>query len=283
MSRCGGLDSVFQPILSDNELHEEKSDMTARGYGVAGALDRKLVAALASHAESAGYRTFWANDTENGDGLDALRVAVSTTSVIRFGVGVIPIDRVSAAEIAERVKRYDLPEDRLTIGIGSGGLKAGALAAVERGARDLKRLTAARIVLGGLGPKMVALAVEEADGVLLNWLTPEYAAAQVSARRQSNPAAWLAAYVRVGLTGGGADRVLEEGARYAGYPAYGAHFKRMGVKPEATSAYGDAGAVHATLARFDASGVDESIVRAVAATETLDDYLAVLNAAAPNG
>jgi alkanesulfonate monooxygenase SsuD/methylene tetrahydromethanopterin reductase-like flavin-dependent oxidoreductase (luciferase family) len=257
--------------------------MTTRGFGVAGALNRDLVAALACEAEAAGYATFWANDTESGDGLDAIRVAASTTKTIRFGVGVIPVDRVPAAQIAERVKRYGLPEDRLTIGIGSGGLKAGVLAAVRLAAEELKQLTTARIVIGALGPKMVTMAVQSSDGAVLNWLTPEYAAETAANCRLLNPETWLAAYVRVGLTGKGADRVIEEGARYARYPAYGAHFDRMGVKPEATSAYGDPDSILAKLAEFDASGVDETVVRAIAAEETRADYLAVLNAAAPRG
>lgn len=257
--------------------------MTARGFGIAGALDRSIVAALAGDAEQSGYATFWANDTENGDGLDAIRAALATTLRIRFGVGVIPVDRVPAKEIAARVKRYGLPEDRLTIGIGSGGLKQGSLEAVKNAAEELPDLITARIVIGALGPKMVALSGEASNGALLNWLTPEFAANLADECRRTNPSAWVAAYVRVGLTGAGADLVLKEGTKYAGYPAYGAHFKRMGVEPETTSAYGEPAAIQAKLARFDASGIDETVVRAIASTETLDAYRDVLKAAAPHG
>jgi hypothetical protein len=257
--------------------------MTTRGFGVAGALDRAIVAALAGDAERAGYATFWANDTENGDGLEAIRTALATTTSIHFGVGVIPIDRVTAAEIADRVKRYGLPEDRLTIGIGSGGMRQGALAAVKNATEELEGLTSARIVIGALGPKMVALSGEASNGALLNWLTPEFAAKLAGACREKNPDAWVAAYVRVGLTGKGADLVVQEGTRYAGYPAYGAHFKRMGVEPEATSAYGEPAEIQNKLAQFDSSGIDETVVRAIAAAETLDAYRDVLKAAAPHG
>jgi hypothetical protein len=261
----------------------EEDELTTRGFGVAGALDRAIIAALAGDADRAGYATFWANDTENGDGLDAIRAALATTSSIRFGVGVIPIDRVPATEIASRVKRYGLPEERLTIGIGSGGLKRGALEAVKHAAEELARRTTARIVVGALGPKMVALSGESSGGALLNWLTPEFAARSAAACREHNSAAWVAAYVRVGLTGIGSELVIREGSRYAGYPAYGASFKRMGVQPEATSAYGEPAIIQAKLALFDASGIDETVVRAIAAAETLDAYRDVLKAAAPHG
>jgi hypothetical protein len=40
----------------------------ARGFGVAGALDHRIVAEVAAAAEAAGYASFWANDTPGGDG-----------------------------------------------------------------------------------------------------------------------------------------------------------------------------------------------------------------------
>jgi alkanesulfonate monooxygenase SsuD/methylene tetrahydromethanopterin reductase-like flavin-dependent oxidoreductase (luciferase family) len=256
--------------------------MATRGFGIAGALDRAIIAELATAVEATGYATFWANDTEEGDGLDAVRVAFEASRSLRFGVGVIPVDRVSPAEIARRVKAYGLPEDRLTIGIGSGGLKQGALAAVEEAATQLRGLTEARVVVGALGPKMVALSGKASDGVLLNWLTPEYAATLTDLCRTASQNAWVAAYVRVGLSGKGQERVVAEGARYATYPAYKSHFDRMHVDPPETCALGDAAAIQTRLATFDASGVDETVVRAIAGHETVEDYLSVLMAAVPH-
>lgn len=257
--------------------------MATRGFGIAGALDHTIVRELASAAAASGYTTFWANDTEQGDGLDAIRAALEATTSMRFGVGVIPIDRVAPAEIAARMRRYGLPEDRLTIGIGSGGLKKGALAAVEGAVTQLRGLTTARVVIGALGPKMVAMSGQASDGVLLNWLTPSYAATLTDLCREAAPAAWVATYVRVGTTGRGAERARAEGARYATYPSYKAHFDRMGVDPSETCALGDRTAIQETLNAFDASGVDQTVVRAIAAAETAKDYLDVLNAASPRG
>lgn len=257
--------------------------MTQRGIGIAGALDRQIVGELAEAAEHAGYATFWANDTDEGDGLDALRAAVASTRKIRFGVGVIPIDRVAPAEIVRRIKQYELPEERLTIGIGSGGLGRGALAAVEGAATQLRGQTRARIVIGALGPKMVALSGKAADGALLNWLTPDHAREMTELMRTSAPNAWVGAYVRVGLSGAGERRVAAEGDRYASFPSYKANFDRMGAAPLETCAHGEPEAVQARLSAFDQAGLDETIVRAIAATETLTDYLEVLKAAAPHG
>lgn len=260
------------------------SRTATRGFGVAGALDREIVAQLATESESHGYSTFWANDTEQGDGLEALKAAAGSTKAIRLGVGVIPIDRIPAVEIAARIKKYDLPEDRLSIGIGSGGLKKGALAAVKQAAEDLSHLTPARVVIGALGPNMVAAAGQASDGVLLNWLPPQYAAVMSQlVRSQASGPRWVGAYVRVAVAGPGVKRLQDEGARYASYPSYGAHFERMGVLPDATCAFGTTEDIQSKLVKFDASGIDETVVRAVAASESVDAYLDVLKAAAAHG
>src|SRR5262245_36414417 len=176
----------------------------ARGFGIAGTLDHEIVSELAAAAEDLRFSTFWANDTPNGDGLASLAVAASRTSTIRLGVGVIPIDRKGAQEIVGQIKRLALPEDRLTIGIGSGGLFKGSLDAVWDAARELKSGLRARVLIGSLGPKMTALGGSGADGALLNWLTPEYAvtSAQIvrdAASRAGHPATHVSAYIRVAL------------------------------------------------------------------------------------
>ena len=146
-----------------------------RGFGVAGALPHDIVRELAPAAEAAGYRTFWVNDTPNGDGLASLQVAAEATSTIQLGIGVIPLDRQSAMTIARQVEALGLPQERVLVGIGSGSQKGG-LQRVWDGAQELEQALQAVIIVGALGPKMCALAGGGSDGVLLNWLTPSYVA-----------------------------------------------------------------------------------------------------------
>ena len=87
---------------------------------------------------------------------------------------------------------------------------------------------------------MCHLAGEVADGVLLNWLTPEHARTSAEWVRAGAAAAQrrpprLAAYVRVAVGASSAARLEAEGARYDAIPAYAAHFARMGVPPVATA------------------------------------------------
>lgn len=259
--------------------------MAQRGFGVAGALDHAIIEQLAPAAEAAGYATFWVNDTPNGDGLAALSVAAAETHTIRLGVGVIPIDRKPADAIARQVAKLGLPEDRLIIGIGSGGLSRGAIDAVRAEALALRDDTSAMVTIGALGPRMCELAGEVSDGALLNWLMPDYvptlsAVVRLGARRVQRPDPWIAAYVRVALAGSAEERLRSEAERYEGYPAYAAHFARMGVAAIATCVMGERDGIQQGLASFENSA-DEVVVRAITSTETVDAYRALLDASAP--
>jgi alkanesulfonate monooxygenase SsuD/methylene tetrahydromethanopterin reductase-like flavin-dependent oxidoreductase (luciferase family) len=262
--------------------------MAERGYGITGGLDPAIVRVIAPAAEAQGYATFWANDTPRGDGLATLAEAARVTRTIRLGVGVVPIDRQPAATLLRRLEELEVPLDRLMLGIGSGGEKgADAIALVRAGCMVLTGASAARVVVGALGPKMTALAGEASDGALLSWLTPRQAEESAAAVREAASAAgrprpWVASYFRVALGQDALPRLQAEAERYAGYPAYAAHFRRMGVQGIETCVFGeDAATIQTGLARFDAV-LDETVVRAITAEETAEAYLTLLRAAAPS-
>lgn len=256
-----------------------------RGFGVAGAMPHDLVRSLATAAEAAGYRTFWVNDTPDGDGLAALAEAAAAAASIRVGIGVIPLDRQAPERIAARVAALALPVDRLTLGVGSGRA-AGGLDRVRRGAVALAEQTGAEIVVGALGPRMCAIAGEVADGVLLNWLTPKHAARSIELVERAASAVGRArprvdGYVRTALGREAIERLRAEGDRYASYPAYGDHFRRMGADPIETGvAEREAARIAPALVPFDRV-FDETVVRAITADESEAAYLALLRAAAP--
>lgn len=257
----------------------------ARGFGVAGALPAEIVMLLASAAEAGGYRTFWVNDTPGGDGLAKLQAAARATSSIRLGVGVIPLDRQPADVIARRVVELDLPQDRLSIGIGSGG-QQDALKRTGAGALHLQTALKAEIIIGALGPRMCALAGSHANGVLLNWLTPAYVGPSArivvdSAEQAGRLDPSLYGYVRTALGPAATSVFMDEAARYGSYPSYAANFARMGTPAEGTAVTGDTPAeIQAGLARY-AYDLDETVVRAITGAETGEAYLELLTAAAP--
>jgi len=158
-----------------------------------------------------------------------------------------------------------------------------ALARVRDGVAAIRKSLTTRIVVAALGPKMCELAGQVADGVLFNWLTPEYARrsaelVRAGARAAGRPVPRTYAYVRVALGPGAAERLGEEGGRYAAIPAYGAHFVRMGVKPADTAIAATSPEGLKTALAAWRGAVDEIVLRAIVAHDTVEDHLTLLRA-----
>ncbi|CAN5602658.1 hypothetical protein BH23CHL4_BH23CHL4_05700 [soil metagenome] len=255
--------------------------MTRRGFGVAAAIPVGLIGPLAKAAEDAGYSTFWVNDTPGADGIQALGHAAAATSSIRLGTGVIPLDRRSPEAIAASVNDASLPVERLVIGIGAGGVHLGSLDMVERGIGGIQQLTGGEVAIGALGMKMVGLAGRLADGVILNWMTAEWALRSAEIARGSDrlEPVEIIGYVRTALQESRA-KLEAEANRYSSFPAYARHFHRMGVPAIETCVIGSSQAIAVSLQAFDAV-LEETVVRAIVSEESLDSYLAVLNAGLP--
>ncbi|MDQ3694853.1 MAG: LLM class flavin-dependent oxidoreductase [Chloroflexota bacterium] len=256
-----------------------------RGFGVAADVPLEMIRELAAATEAAGYRTFWVNNPANGDGLAILKAAAEVTATIRLGVGVIPLEHVPPDQILERLLAHRLPQERVTLGIGSGR-RPGAISRVRQAGEQLRAETATTVVVGALGPQMLRVAGEAADGVLLNWLTANYvvtAAEQTirAAAAADRPRPRIDAYVRCALGPDALTRLQAEGERYTAIPQYGAHFTRMRVRAVDTAVVGLApDAIQRGLAEFDGK-LDEVVLRAIVAEETLANYRALLEAGAP--
>ena len=256
------------------------------GYGFAlfAATAPEIIRACAREAEALGYTSFWVNHPGKTDGLGALALAAGETRRVELGVGVIPLHTRGPASIVEGVRTHTLPLDRLLLGIGSPNPQS--LQRVRDGVAALKKDLKTRVIVAALGPKMCRLAGEVADGVLFNWLTPEYAkksADEVRAGAQSagRPAPRLCAYVRLAIGGPAAAKVKEEADRYTAIPAYGANFERMGVKADSTAiAVAKPEDVRPALAKWKGV-IDEVIFRAIVANDTVEENLALVRAAKP--
>lgn len=259
---------------------------TRRGFGIAAAVAPEVVLATAELAEQLGYDSFWVNDTPNGDGLAALAQAATVTQRIKLGVGVIPLSRRTPEQIAEQTRALGLPLDRLMLGVGSGA-PDGALARVRAGVRVLKAELDTQVFVAALGPKMSRLSGEEADGVLFNWLTPTHAETSAGWVREAaaaagRPAPVLATYVRVALGEAAHQRLRRESDRYGGIPAYGAHFRRMGTSGyDASIPANDPAEIASGLRAWDGV-LDEIVVRAITANDTVDETLELVRAGAPS-
>jgi alkanesulfonate monooxygenase SsuD/methylene tetrahydromethanopterin reductase-like flavin-dependent oxidoreductase (luciferase family) len=256
----------------------------ARGFALFAGIAPETLGACAREAESLAYSSFWVNHPGRLDGLQALGVAAGATTRIALGIGVIPLHTRGPESIVEGVRTHRLPLDRLLLGVGSPD--PAALKRVRAGVADLRSRLSSRLVVAALGPRMCRLAGEIADGVLFNWLTPEYARASADLVRGGAAAAGrqpprLYAYVRLAIGAAAAGTLAEEAKRYAAIPAYGANFARMGVKPlETCIAVDKPEAVPAALRAWDGV-IDEVVLRAITAQDTVQENLALVRAARP--
>lgn len=256
---------------------------TALSLGIAGSLAHDVVREIAPLLEQAGFSILWVNDTPGGDSLESLAVAAAVTSTLRLATGVISVDRRPADEIIAAVRRLELPEQRLTVGIGSSAPPS-PLRRIASSIDVLHAGLSCDVMVGALGPKMRAIAVTQGDGALLNWLTPDAARQAVenkerAIRKRGAHGSRMALYVRTAL-GQPAHRRLEaEAERYARIPSYTANFRRLGVRAMDTAIRADTPeGLRDGVARYDGT-LDEIVIRAITANDTVHEYLGLIEAA----
>ena len=255
----------------------------SRGLGVDAGLPPEVARELAARCAELGYGSLWSNDEPGASGLETLAQFAAGAPRLHLGVGVLPLDQHPPAQIAAEIDRLALDPAKLWIGIGSGRLRpqVSPLRDAVAALRDL--LPAARIVLGAMRPRLSRLGGELADGVLLNWMVPPYAArarewVHEGALTAGRPAPTTALYVRVAVGAGATRRLQDEEARYRRMAA--AHFAGMDAPPGAVGVAGSArGDVVDALAPYRPA-VDLTIVRVLAGND-LASLLDVAGAAAP--
>ncbi len=172
------------------------------GFDLAGVGD------LAASAEQLGYSEFWSSEVSGLDAFTPLAAVALRTSAMRVGVGIAPVfTRPPALMAMTSAAVQQLSQGRFVLGLGS------STSAIVSDWMDCKfslpatrvreTVEALRLILGGgrvyyegttlhvrgfrldlapidvpimvgaLGPKMVRLAGDIADGVLLTFLTPD--------------------------------------------------------------------------------------------------------------
>ena len=234
---------------------------------------------LARTAEALGYRALFLPEIAGRDAFAALTGLAGETGALLLGTGIVPMTsrapHVTAMGVATVHERSG---GRAILGLGTGPARRGALGALEAQVAELRGLLSpdgglslrlaspVPVWIAALGPRSVALAGRIADGVLLNWCTPERVVEARDAVRAAADAAGrdpdaitIAAYVRGSL---GADPEAAHSAlraaagEYASYPAYARQFAAMGLGDEAAAA----GAAHRAGAP---QAVPEALVRSV--------------------
>jgi alkanesulfonate monooxygenase SsuD/methylene tetrahydromethanopterin reductase-like flavin-dependent oxidoreductase (luciferase family) len=237
-----------------------------RGTGVAlrDPLPWPAFAGAARLAEELGYGAVLLPEIAGRDTLAALTGLAGETSAVMLGTGVAPMTsrtpRLTAMAAATLQERSG---GRAILGLGTGPAVAGALDrlrgvvdhvrallrgdAVDGERASLLPAAPVPIWIAALGPRALRTAGEIADGVLLNWCTPERVAEAREAIRSAAGAAGrdpdavaIAVYVRANLDAddpAGASGALRAAAgEYASYPAYARQFAAAGLDLAARAA-----------------------------------------------
>ena len=231
----------------------------ATGFALRDAYPWADLAGLVRAGEAAGYRALFLPEVGARDTLATLTGLAGETDRLLLGTGVVPLPArspvllaMAAATVQER------SGGRLLLGLGTGPSVPGALGRL-RVTVDALRIafaggteiveehpvrtglalsTPPQIWVAALGPKATRLAGEIADGVVLNWCTPERVIAaraelaEGAALAGRDPAAvTVAVYVRAALADDTVGPARVAAAAYAAYPAYRRQFQAMGIDP----------------------------------------------------
>ena len=128
--------------------------------------------ALVARARDAGYSSAWTNARETREPFDAC--ARWTRGRMTAGISVVPLDAWNIAELARAARETARTATGFVLGVGSGRAGKGALDLVRAGVATLRRdVPGVPIYIGALGPRMLRLAGEVADGAALNWCDGE--------------------------------------------------------------------------------------------------------------
>ena len=214
-----------------------------------------------------GYRAVFLPEIAGRDAFVALAGLAGETQNLLLGTGIVPMgSRTTLLTAMGAATVQECSAGRMILGIGTGPALPGALdrlrglvvsvralfagehVELERGSGRLSVIPdpPPPLWVAALGPRALRLAGEVADGVLLNWATPERVATAAAEVRQAaeavgrDPASvTVAVYVRASLQGDDAAAMADLRAaagQYASYPAYARQFVAMGLGAEAAAA-----------------------------------------------
>jgi probable F420-dependent oxidoreductase len=285
------------------------------GFAAAPAAD---FIAAAREAEARGYHTAWLGEVAGYDALVMSTVVATHTERLVVANGVLPVQTRTPVVLGMASASLNhLAPGRFVLGLGLSsrtiveqwhGLRFSPALGQIREAVAIVRAVAAggrvdhdgafyhvrnfrltgpaptapvRVYLAALGPEMLELAGEIADGVLLNWIPPEAVPAsvarlEVGARRAGRPLEGfeIASFVRTCVTddaGAARETLARDITGYATVDVYAAFFHAAGYPDEVAAvgaAWGSgdrAGAVRQVSPRMlDGLGVvgDEAFCRA---------------------
>lgn len=257
--------------------------MTDRGFGIDANTNVDVALEVARMAEHAGYSSFWVNGSPHEDALDVIESALSGTS-LDVGVGVFPLPSISAEEIITEVRTRELPQERIWLGVGSNR-RPGALDEVRSAANMIRDELDCHVVTAAVGPRMIGVAAEVADAVVLTWSFLAEVQRVRGLLEQATPAGrdtpTLISYIRCALLPQAQGAVDERADFYDSIPHYRKVFARHDLSAaESVVTGGSREQLLEGIVREE-SVLDMSIIRAIPEANTVAAIGALVEACAP--
>jgi len=255
-----------------------------RGFGIDASVPLDVATEVAKRVEGSGYDSFWVNGSPHGGALAIIEVALEETG-LDVGVGVFPLPKIPAHQLVDEVRSRELPQSRLHLGVGSGR-RPGALDDVRSAAMMLRHELDVKVVTGAVGPKMLTLAGEVADEVILTWsFVAEVERARPTTEEGANRAGreppTLISFIRCALLPQARDAVAERARVYDQIPHYHEVFERNGVTAEDTVVTGSSREELIEGIEREESVLDVSVIRAIPAENTVGSIGELVDACAP--
>lgn len=290
------------------------------------ALGPDLAVDTARLASELGYRSFWTAETTGPEAFSILAAAGAVAPHLDLGTGVLALQLRTPMVVAMAGATLQAlhPDSDILLGVGiSSPVVTERWHGVAYGERPLARVREyvtllrqclsgervdfagdfyqvngfrlgvrlgerrPKIVVGALNPKMLRLAGEVADGVLLNYLPASHVPWSIAQVREGGDAT-VYAYVHAGVCAReeGVELARRDLFSYAVVPSYAANFARAGFGDEvaeitarhregdragalgavsdrmvdAIDVMGDAGTVQATMQAYVAAGVEVPVL-----------------------
>lgn len=255
-----------------------------RGFGIDASVPLEVALEVAQIVEQAGYGSFWVNGSPHDAALDIVEGALSRTS-LDVGVGVFPLPRISAGELVEQVDARDLPQERLWLGVGSDR-RPGALDDVRSATRTFRDELDVVVTTGAVGPKMLALAGEAADAVILTWsFKAEVERArpiiEEAAERASRVPPTLISFIRCGLLPQAVEAIERRATAYDAIPHYHEVFARNGVTAGDTVVTGTTRQELLAGIEREEEVLDLPVIRAIPAEDSVESIAELVEVCAP--
>lgn len=312
-----GYGTMARPVARDNI----RLAVSLNGYGVrrddgtAEVLPWRDLLEIVATVEETGYETIFVPESGAWEAFATLAGFAAATRRVGLATGVLPTwSREPRRMAMGAATLQDVSGGRFTLGLGSLDtieatrayvegvrriLAGGAIAGGDARPIDLVPEPSVPIHLAALGPRMTQLAGAVADGVILNWCTPERVAAareqiaRGAERAGRDPAGvTVVTFVRACLAhdeGHAAAALEAAAAQYAAMPTYARQFATMGLEDappraiaDAVTVRGERGPALERLGAYAEAGADVVAVYPVPAGEATSSITGTILACAPS-